>query len=465
MADYDVIIIGDGIVGTAFGAILASKNLKILLNEKSKFLGGRCSTYEKDGFKIDFGIHLIGRPGRGPHGKVLEMIDMKDAIDWVSCRNPGPGPRWYYNNKFWSFPSELNELIPNSDYSNLMKLFIDFMKIKDTKELETISVKDFLLNYTEDSLVHTFINVITALYFVIPYYEASADEFIKCLSSLSLDLSIGYPKGGCISMPQAYANGIEKYGGILKTKLSAKRIKVEDEKVQGVELGNNELISSPIVISNTGIRETINNMIGKKYFDQNYLKEINKFKYSMSGMTLKIALKRPITNYKLVNSFSLEYPEELFNSILKGRVPDNPILFILIPSNFDPNLAPKGKQLIIAGTAVASENFEKNKEKWVINSMRSLENVFPELSDNFLWYEITNPKDIDTLGGKEASVIGLSQIIDQTGSNRSSQALPIEGLYLVGSDAGGWGIGTELAAKSAIECSKMILEKQNTILE
>jgi len=30
-------------------------------------------------------------------------------------------------------------------------------------------------------------------------------------------------------------------------------------------------------------------------------------------------------------------------------------------------------------------------------------------------------------------------------------------LYLVGGDAGGWGIGTELAAQSAIDCAELIL--------
>jgi prolycopene isomerase len=38
--------------------------------------------------------------------------------------------------------------------------------------------------------------------------------------------------------------------------------------------------------------------------------------------------------------------------------------------------------------------------------------------------------------------------------------LPIEGLYLVGGDAGGWGIGTEMAAKSALECAELIMEKK-----
>ncbi|MFX1387805.1 MAG: FAD-dependent oxidoreductase, partial [Promethearchaeota archaeon] len=66
MFDYDIVIIGGGIGGTAIGAILTAKGFKILLIEKNKFIGGRCSSYEKEGFKIDVGVHSFGRSGRGP---------------------------------------------------------------------------------------------------------------------------------------------------------------------------------------------------------------------------------------------------------------------------------------------------------------------------------------------------------------------------------------------------------------
>jgi phytoene dehydrogenase-like protein len=459
MFDYDLVIIGGGVGGTAVGAILASKGFKTLLIEKNEILGGRCSTYEKEGFKIDVGVHLFGRSGKGPHGEILNMIGMEDAIDWVLCRKPGP--RWFYQGKFWAFPRQLKEFIPSTDFSGLMKLFRDVLKMKNLEELERKSAKSLLSKYTTNNLVHSFVDIISLLYFVIPYYQTSASEFVRCLSSLSTHFSIGYPKGGCISIPQAYARGIEKFEGKILTGQTVSKIIVEEEGVQGVELDNGKFVSSKLVISNAGIRETINNMIGRQFFNKNFLTKIDNLKYSISALTLKVALKKPITNFKLITSFSSYEPEERFNLILKGKVPEEVFLFIPIPSNFDDSLAPKGKQLLIAGTAVTQEGFEKNSEKWIKNSLNSLHNVFPDLSKNLMWYDVSTPKDIYQLGGKEASVIGLSQIMNQTGQYRPSPKMPIEGLYLVGGDAGGWGIGTELAAKSALECAEQILEKKN----
>ena len=217
MIDYDAIIIGSGVGGTGIGALLASKGLKTLLIEKNGVIGGRCSTYTKEGFKIDVGIHSFGRTSKGPLGEILNRIGKQDAVEWVLARNPGP--RWYHKGKFWAFPRELVNFVPHSDFSVIMKLFRDVMRIKDTQKLDSISVKSWLSEYTNNTLIHSFISIFSSIYLVTPYYLASAGEFVRCLSSLSKDMSLGYPKGGCIAVPLAYIEGIKKYGGIVKTNI------------------------------------------------------------------------------------------------------------------------------------------------------------------------------------------------------------------------------------------------------
>ena len=53
--------------------------------------------------------------------------------------------------------------------------------------------------------------------------------------------------------------------------------------------------------------------------------------------------------------------------------------------------------------------------------------------------------------GENGAGIGIAQIVGQAGHDRPSIKTPIEGLYIVGAEAGGAGVGTELAANSAIE--------------
>ncbi|MFX1496240.1 MAG: phytoene desaturase family protein [Promethearchaeota archaeon] len=458
MTDYDVIVIGSGIGGSVVGAILASNGLKTLILEKNKLIGGRCSTYEKEGFKVDVGVHSFGRSGRGPLGKALSLIGKEDAIDWVIAKSPGP--RWYYKGEFLRFPLDFINLLPPSDSKTLMKILTDIMNKRDTTDLENIDLKTWLSQYTDNISIHSFFKALCWMYFVVPYYEASAGEFLKCLSSLSKDLLTGYPRGGCISIPLAYTGAIEQFGGVVETNSKVEKIIIEEGKVKGIELSSGKVISSNIIISNSGIKETVNNMVGRKHFNNDFLKVIDKLKYSMSAITLKIALKKPVTDLKVLMTISSEDPIEYFEKIKNGKVPDDLDFFIPVPSNYDSGLTPNGKQLITAGTIVDQENFEKNEDRWVKTSLENLDRIFPDLSDNMLWLDLTTPEDINSFGGKEAAVVGISQIVGQTGYNRLKSALPIEGLYIVGGDAGGWGIGTEMAANSAIDCSETILKEK-----
>ncbi len=457
MTDYDVIIIGGGIGGTAVGSLLATKQLKVLLIEKNDLIGGRCSTYEKDGFKVDVGVHSFARSHNGPIGKALTMVGMENAIDWSIGETKEA--RWHLNGNFYVLPDHFRKLISAEDTVGLLNLINETSKIKDTSKLDTTDVKSWLSQYTDNTIIHSYFSIVCGLYFVIPYYTASAGEFIRSLTSLNKYQSIGYPNGGCISIPLAFTEAINKLGGEIRTKTTVKKVIVEDNKVQGIELSNNEFISSNTVISNAGLKETVNNLTGRNFFEKDYLGTMDNLQYSLSAITLKIALNKPVTPYKIVVSFTEEDPEERLNSMLKGAVPDELDYFIPVPSNYHSTMAPKGKQILTAGTMVPKENFEKNRDKWIENLMNTLEKVFPELSKNLLWYDVTTPKDIESMYGKEASVIGLSQTIDQAGINRPPISLPINGLYMVGGDAGGWGIGTELAVKSALECSEIVLNK------
>lgn len=76
---------------------------------------------------------------------------------------------------------------------------------------------------------------------------------------------------------------------------------------------------------------------------------------------------------------------------------------------------------------------------------------FPEIKGRIIKKQRTHTVQTSGLTGRDTGeCIGLAQEVGQTGTKKPKPQTPVKGLYLVGSDAGGKGIGTECAADSAL---------------
>ncbi len=269
----------------------------------------------------------------------------------------------------------------------------------------------------------------------------------------ALKRASGYPTGGCKVIPQSYLDVVAANGGTVKTNAPVKRIIVENGAATGVELASGEVIAADIVISNVDPGMTILEFAGERHFPADYTAAVRKFTYTPGAFILKFALKEKITNEKFVMFIGHPNADEYLDMIENDVVPGTVNLMIPVISNLDPTTAPEGKQLIIAGSFPAIKPDWKAWEKAVMNSVKM---VFPDIEQHIQFTEATSPEEVDKLVGEGGGVIGLAQSTEQVGKKRVSQQTPVKNLYLVGSEAGGWGIGTELAANSALELNKMI---------
>jgi phytoene dehydrogenase-like protein len=154
-----------------------------------------------------------------------------------------------------------------------------------------------------------------------------------------------------------------------------------------------------------------------------------------------------------------------FLKVKQGQVPKEVILFGIVPSNYDPTMAPRGKQCFIAGTicvpdpeatAVVKELYKKMDEM--------IDKVFPEVMDAVMYKEFEGPAEVSAatrdhvLPGQGGECVGLAQIVGQCGKYKPSPKAPIRGLFYVGTDAGGSGMGTHQAAESGINVARMVLQ-------
>jgi prolycopene isomerase len=496
MDEYDVIVIGSGVGGTACGAILAYAGLKTLLLERLDRLGGACSSYQKEGFTIDVACHFFSQTLNGRFGKILERIGMaykkegKLVSDFLQFNSDLASKRRI---KFKGRPgySQMGmsmQLNPSSkpkmettealdkesgfkkkEQQELMAVIGSMLQMSKKKIRELadreIDLKSWVDEITTNKKVHDFVAMMCGTFFTIPPRLASASEYIICLQETVFSNDTGYPIGGAIAIPTTFAQGILKYGGEVRTNVDVSQVLVEDNKAIGV-IANDEEIRGKIIVSNVGIKNTVLNLVGSNYFETDYVQRIKDLMASYSALAFKFALREPLIkeDFSFVQLTQSEFGP-LADKGDEEKAPMAASYLMPIPSNMDPGTAPPGKQLLIIGTAAPP--FVKNWKRWAEVYYQDILSFYPELEDIAEFVDITTPADIEKYLGKQGGPVeGTALTPAQSGKNRISSELPLEGLYVVGDTAGTdtHGVGTQLAADSALKGADLILQKYKSLI-
>ncbi len=459
---YDAIIVGTGVGGAAVGALLAHAGWKILILDKNKVVGGRCTSYEKDGFVVDLGVHLFGMADKGSLGDVCRKIGLPDAIRWVTI---GTATLMVKDRRMKYSRKNMSASVPEEEQRNLERLFVEVFQLSD-EELEKlwyVPLNEWVSRFTTDPLAQSFIERINGQYFCVRGNEGSTAEFIKCFREVVQARSSAYPVGGCISIPKAYIEAIERFGGRLLLKAEVSKILVEDGKAVGVKLKDGSSFRAPVIISNADIKATVLELAGGEHFPKDYVEKIADLTYSYHAVALKVALSEKITDDQLMMYMPYDQEsavEKEIEQMQEGIVPDRVGAMITSPTNYDPSLGPEGRQMIFLGTGCPPRQDWRKWEETMLNSFYA---VYPQAKGKVLWHRLDSPDLVNAYAGEDGCIIGVGQTIDQIHERRPSVVSPLPGLYFASAEAGGHGIGTELAADSARELFRVLHESEGKV--
>lgn len=458
MKRVDTVIIGGGIGGTALGALLAAAGQKVVVVEKNAIIGGRCASYMREGFVVDVGVHLFGLSDKGPLGEVCRRAGEPGAIEWVLARNPRVA--FHFRGRTRPFTREtMMENVDKKELASLGRIMMEVMSLK-REELDSlwyVSLKDWLSRFTAAPALHAQFAMLCGIYHCITPEAASAAEFILSLREVMAGRSSGYPRGGCGAIPRAYQRIIEKQGGEVRLSCPAEKILIENGRARGV-LAGGETILGDRVVSNADIKATIGGLAAAEHFPPEYVKRIRALTYTAHVVALKVALATRITDQKMI-MYAFDVSDEEMERIQRAYFEGGPLPMVAggminSPTNFDPELAPPGCQLIFFGARC-----ERHQDwaKWGEVLMEALRRLFPGIEDHVLWTAVDSPDTVERYAGEEGNVIGVGQTVDQVHERRPAHETPVAGLYLCSAEAGGHGIGTELAASSALELADKLL--------
>lgn len=475
---YDAVVIGSGVGGSACGAILAAHGFKVLILEKNPRIGGSCSYYEKDGFKIDIGTHMFIRGNKGPIGVCTRRLGMGTPIEfrrtrdiaWVRGFNVDVRlPASLLRLPFFLLHIYLQARFPVTAIPRILQMLYRMLTMTpaEIEQWDRRTVDEFILSYTRDPYIHSLFGLLLGLYFVLPPWSASAGESIWNLQSFIKDYNLGYPRGGAVAVPQTILNGARSHGATVLTNTAVQKILVENGAAVGVAVPGG-IIRSPIVVSTTSLEDTIR-LAGKEHFPLPYRQQVQDIKGSLIAVQAKIGLKKKVTGAGCVcGVYPRQVPREnltrenmLTNFVLlqSGRIPQFTPIYCPIPTNFDSSLAPPGRQLLTACAIAPTTDvtLQDPPEAWIEKMLAALYELIPGVKENVLFLDTFTVQDLaDWIGKSSGAAITTAQTPDQVGAKRPGHLTPIKGLYVCGDNAGARGVGTELACQSGMDCADLI---------
>jgi phytoene dehydrogenase-like protein len=358
---YDVVTIGSGIGGMCAAALLAHGGYKTLVVEKLPLIGGRCSTMDYKGFKINNGA--IGFPIGGTVHQVFQKVGAAfdvHTLDRIVYRVAG---------KDYELPPKggLNWLISQAskDQAEAERVMGVLRKAFTWQPPSgAISFRDWLLQYTQNDRILGIFQALVPALMLVNSWELPAEAVIRFLELARNLRSSGFAPHGTKSLMESLASIVRSKGGDVWTHCAAKQILVTNAVAKGVlvEKEGKELeIAAQAVISNTGPRRTVE-LVGSENFDKGYLRELQETVRPAPLVWIQTAINNP----------TFDHPGSL---VLTGTRRVNLTVCL---SLICPEVAPEGKHLLLSGSAPSSSlppfDFRKEIELHIMD----LKDNFPE---------------------------------------------------------------------------------------
>ena len=154
-----------------------------------------------------------------------------------------------------------------------------------------------------------------------------------------------YPKGGIQRLPDGLAKRFIEYGGDLLLNKDVTRFKIDQNRIQGINIGENCFIECDNVVSNCSAKQTFYDLLGKDYLPAQLMRNIETMIPSPSAFIVYFSLNADLKKKGLFSNtwHCLSHDiDGVYNDCINGIVNISDFMFISIPSLHDKSLCPSG---------------------------------------------------------------------------------------------------------------------------
>lgn len=268
-----------------------------------------------------------------------------------------------------------------------------------------------------------------------------------------------YVGGGMGALSESLAAAARAAGAELERDAPVARILLRDGRAVGVELEDGRTIEARFVLSSADPHHTFLGLVGSEALPPEFARAIESLDFRSPSLKLNLALERlpdftsrpgaagPHHRGTIhVGAMDLDALEESFSAAQAGRLPEQPMVELTLPSVLDPDLAPPGKH--VASLFVQHVPWEPRGGGWSVarepfadRVLALVDQVAPGFSASVLHREVLAPPDLERIFGLTGgNIFHGAMTLDRLfllrpvpGAGR--YATPIPGLYLCGAGA------------------------------
>jgi phytoene dehydrogenase-like protein len=485
---YDVIVVGAGPGGVTCAALLAKKGLHVLVLDKNERVGGkqmrasikgyRAELWPTGGLPVNGGAWLEAFKALGIEDKFrVSVKDMgsvyrRSGGEWlrtVTHMDPYmlPDPNVLFDQ--WQLDARERELAVQ------VLGEIALMPPEKINALDDTTVKEYLQQFEMmPSRLYGYMAFLTHAFNVALVDLVPMSEVIKAFQRL-MGQPLGYPLGGYGRMSEDFAQVVEDCGSEIKNKARVEKILVEDGRATGV-ITRDAIYRASIVVSNAGIQPTVLKLVGEEHFDRSYVGYVKSLLPSNGFTGCHYLLKEPVLKYGLYQVWSDDawWDLDRQDEVKKGHMPADLIITVLVPTNYDPDMEPSGKQLVLLGTPCSPDPADKTIQALWKKTDQQMAEMFPEIvpviesKGPYAGPAHVSAQSRDqVLPAQGGEACGLCVTIGQCGKYKPSAKSPIPGLFYVGFDAGSTAfMGSQQAVDSGLKVAPLVyhqhLEKRQS---
>ncbi len=262
---YDTLIIGAGMSGLAAGIRLAYYDQRVCILERHTTIGGLNSFYRLRGRDYDVGLHAITNitpkgTKSGPLARLLRQLRFR-LEDFAIAPQLGseiafPSVRLKFDNTertirdevAWAFPHEAN------NFDRLTREVVGYDDLNETHANQ--SAREVVCSILHDPLLVEMLFCPLMFYGSAREHDMDWAQFSIMFRSIFLE-GLGRPAAGVRLILKHLVRKFRSLGGELKLRAGVKHIAVENGRVAGVVLENDEVLEARNVISSAGWCETM----------------------------------------------------------------------------------------------------------------------------------------------------------------------------------------------------------------